>query len=55
MKQKENPEIYEHLDHALRMTYAQRLQWLENAKAFVRKIEEARLQHPSRKNRKNSS
>ncbi len=36
---KRNPNIYEHLEHYVKhTTYAQRLQWLEQANAFVRMI-----------------
>ena len=34
--------VYEHLDVSLRMTYAQRLQWLQEAQEFVRMVERKR-------------
>jgi hypothetical protein len=35
-------EVYEHLEHYVKKTtYAQRLQWLEDANNFVRSIQKA--------------
>ncbi len=41
-------EVYEHLVHYVtKTTHAQRLQWLEDANNFVRKIQRKRAKKPA--------
>jgi len=41
--------VYEHLDVCLKATYAQRLQWLEDANDFCRLAEKAKIKDPKKK------
>ena len=42
--------VYEHLEHSLeKTTYADRLQWLEEANEFVRLIKKAKKFRPKKK------
>ena len=47
IKVKQDPNIYEHLEHALKTTYAQRLQLLEDMDNFFAKWRKAEWFYPA--------
>ena len=50
-KKKRNIPVHEHLDVALKTTYAQRLQWLEEANEFVLMVEQSKIKSRCRSHR----